>query len=400
MPLSFSRPRQAVLLGFLALACSAWAQPQPTLTEAVESAWQLSPQARSLLSRQAELDARARAAGAFLAGPPALSLSHRAGRGQASGARETEAEISAPLWQPRLRTATKSQIDADRQLLATQIDATKLKLAAEARELAAAVALAQVERDAAERKLTEAAALAADVERRVRAGDTARIDLLRAQGAVREAEAMRAVAEGSLSRAQSTWRALTGLSQVAALAEAPVPHATHPLVSAAEAQWNAARARLRLADADRSDPMEVGVGVVRERPGPGAADENAIQVSLRIPLGGDIRNGARIAAARAELDAAGAELDAARRQVEADRQAASAEVAAAQRAHQLALERERLAREAQELVATSHRLGESDLPTRLRADAERFEAELARARAALEARRAITRLNQSNGSVQ
>lgn len=45
----------------------------------------------------------------------------------------------------------------------------------------------------------------------------------------------------------------------------------------------------------------------------------------------------------------------------------------------------------------SYRLGESDLPTRLRAETERFEAELAHARAQIETRRAISKLNQAHG---
>lgn len=396
----FPRPRSAAMIALLALACSVSAQTtRPTLREAVDAAWALSSQARALASRQAELDARARAAGHFLAGPPTVSITHKEGRGAASGAQETEAEISAPLWQPRLRSATASQVDAERAALAAETAAARLKLAAEARELAAVAALAEVERELASRKATEAQALAADTERRVRAGESARVDALRAGSAVREAESARAAAEGALARALANWRALTGLSQPAALDEAQGAEGPHPLAQAAEAQARAARSKLEVAEADRRDPMEVGVGVVRERAGGGAPTESAVRLSLRVPLGGDIRNGARIAAARAELEAAEAELDAATRHATAEREAALAELESARRSERLAAERERFAREAQELIAKSHRLGEADLPMRLRADAERFEAELARARAAIEARRALSRLNQANGAM-
>lgn len=400
MLFSSARPRMAAIMGLFALAFSVSAQTaRPTLRDAVDAAWNLSPQARALANRQAELDARARAAGSFLAGAPTVSLAHKAGRGAASGAQETEAEISAPLWQPRLRSATASQVEADRAALSAQIASARLKLAAEARELAAAAALAESQLELAGRKVGEAQALAADTERRVRAGESARVDALRAGSALREAESARAGAEGALARALANWRALTGLAQLALLDEAQSPDGAHPLVQAAEAQARAARSRLEVAEADRRDPMEVGVGLIRERPGGGAPTESAIRLSLRVPLGGDIRNGARIAAARAELDAAEAELDASRRLATSEREAAIAELEAARRSERLALERERFAREAQELIAKSHRLGETDLPTRLRADAERFEAELARARAAIEARRALSKLNQANGSM-
>lgn len=397
---SSARPRMAAMSGLFALAFSAGAQtPRPTLREAVEAAWSMSSQARALASRQAELDAKARAAGSLLAGAPTVSLAHKAGRGAASGAQETEAEISAPLWQPRLRSATFSQIDADRAALAAQIAASRLKLAAEARELAAAAALAESRLELARRKVAEARALAADTERRVRAGESARIDALRTGSALSEAESARTEAEGALARALGHWRALTGLAAPAALDEAQSPEGAHPLVEAAEAQARASRSRLEVAEADRRDPVEVGLGLVRERPGGGAPTETAVRLSLRVPLGGDARNGARIAAARAELDAAEAELDASRRLASSEREAAVAELEAARRSEKLAAQRERFAREAQELIVKSHRLGETDLPTRLRADAERFEAELARARASIEARRALSKLNQANGAM-
>jgi cobalt-zinc-cadmium efflux system outer membrane protein len=78
-------------------------------------------------------------------------------------------------------------------------------------------------------------------------------------------------------------------------------------------------------------------------------------------------------------------------------EAARAELDGARRAEALAAERERDAREIQALIAKSYLLGESDMPTRLRAQAERFEAELAHARTRLETRRAAARLNQSLG---
>jgi cobalt-zinc-cadmium efflux system outer membrane protein len=400
MHFSSARPRMAAIAGLLALAFSVGAQtPRPTLRDAVDAAWSLSPQARALASRQAELGARARAAGAFFAGAPTVSLAHKAGRGAASGAQETEAEISAPLWQPRLRSATASQVEADRAALAAQTAAAKLKLASEARELAAAAALAETQLELATRKSAEAQAVAADTERRVRAGESARVDALRAGSALREAESARAAAEGALARALANWRALTGMPQLASLDEAPSPEGLHPIVQAAEAQARAARSKLEVTEADRRDPMEVGVGLVRERAGGGAPTESAVRLSLRVPLGGDVRNGARIAAARAELDAAEAELDAARRLAGSEREAALAELQAARRSERLAGDRERFAREAQELIAKSHRLGEADLPTRLRADAERFEAELARVRASIEARRALSKLNQANGAM-
>lgn len=396
MSFAFSRPLLAVILGYLAL--SAVAQTAPTLREATEAAWALSPQARALPSRQAEFEARARAATALLSGPPTLSLSQRKGTGRVSGLRESEVELSAPVWMPRIRSATAVQVEADRAALEGQRALGKMRIAAEIRELAAGAALARIEREVAQRKLQEAGTLASDVGRRLKVGEVARIELLQAQSVQRQAAATQAHAESALARALAQWRALTGMPQVAALDESPSAMGEHPAVAAAQAQVRAARAKLALTEADRRDPIEVGVGVASERQAGGPA-ENSVRIALRVPLGSDGRNAPRLAAARAEIDTAEAELDAVRRIGEADRESAASELDAARRAEALAIERERFAQEAQGLIALSHRLGESDLPTRLRADAERFDAELARARAGVETRRAISKFNQSNGSL-
>ena len=103
--------------------------------------------------------------------------------------------------------------------------------------------------------------------------------------------------------------------------------------------------------------------------------------------------------AKGELDAAEAEGDAVTRQVSADWVAARADVVAA-RANEEALQaRAKLSDEVQALFAKSYRLGESDLPTRLRAENERFEADLALGRARVETQRALSRLHQSLGGL-
>lgn len=391
-------PRPLAFAALFAAAAGIHAQPAPTLREAAEAAWSLSSPSRSARQRQAELDARGRAAASFLAGPPSVDVSHRTDRPAGNaGLRETEAGLSAPLWWPGVRAATAAHVDADRAALDRQLRLAKMKVAAEVRDLAGQAALAQIERQLAARKAGEAKALAADVARRVKAGESARVDELQAGGVLQQAASAVSQADAALSRLQAQWRSLTGLDRIAVLDERLGQPGENPAVAAAQGALHAARAKLRLTDADRRDPLEVGIGVTRERPAFGAANERSMTVSVRIPLGSEGRNASRIAAARAELDAAQADADAAQRAADAELAAAAGELEAARGAEAAAAERARLAAEVQGLVAKSYRLGESDLPTRLRAEAERFEAERAHARAQVETRRAISRLNQAYG---
>jgi cobalt-zinc-cadmium efflux system outer membrane protein len=360
-------------------------------------------------NRRSELAAKEKAASSWIAGEPVAGIAHRTDRlDRNEGFREYEAEIELPLWNPGVRTAAKADVSAKRQGFDGQFALAKLKLAGELRVLSASIATAQVELDLNRRKLLDANALTQDLSRRVKAGENARVDGLQSQVLVQQAQAAIALAESQLSRLQSQWRSLTGLAAVALpdetlasslagqLGAAPVSP-DHPALRFAQSQVGSAQAKLALADADKRDPMAIGVGVARERANFAGANETKLRIALRIPIGGDNRNAPRQAAARAELDTAQADLDAAQRQLPAEVAAASADLRAARAAQAAAGERVRLSTEVQTLITKSWRLGDSDLPTRLRADNEQFEASLALAKAGIDVQRAIANLNQAHG---
>jgi cobalt-zinc-cadmium efflux system outer membrane protein len=401
-----------VWLAFNASAQTA-VQP-PSLKQALDAAWQLSGSSRAESNRRSELDAKGNAANSWLSGEPALGIAHRTDRlNKNEGFREYEAEIELPLWNPGVRTAAQADVSAQRQSFDGQFTLGKLKLAGELRALSASTAAAQVELDLNRRKLLDANLLAQDLGRRIKAGETARIDGLQAQVLVQQAQAAIAQAESQMLRLQTQWRSLTGLAAVAApderLSKAdanqtltltePLPslRPDHPALRNAQAQLGSAQARLALAHADKRDPMSVGVGVGRERSVFGAANETKLRIALRIPLGGDNRNAPRLAAARAELDTAQAEADGVQRQVVAEVSAAAADLSATRAAQTAAQERLRLSTEVQALITKSWQLGDSDLPTRLRADNEQFEASLSLAKASVDVQRAIAQLNQAHG---
>jgi outer membrane protein, heavy metal efflux system len=384
--------------------------PAPTLRQALEAAWALSPQSRAAPQRLAELQAREQAAQSLIAGSPSITLAHRTDQFNANGGQRVyEADLALPLWNPGVRASTQRQIAGERAALEPQWALARLKLAGELRELAAALMLARIERDLAARKHEESLRLTQDVQRRVKAGDTARVDGLLAQAAGQQAESALLQADGVLHKLQGQWRAITGLpaspllAQEASPAAMPLdlatraPNGNHPTVQAANAQTQAAQARLALAQADARDPMELGLGVSQERSVFGANPETTLRFALRIPFGGEYRNASKIAAARAELDAAQADVDAAARQVQADMAVAIAALETARRSETLLAVRARLSTEVNALITRAFQLGEGDLPTRLRAENEKFEADLSLARARIEVQRALSQLNQALG---
>ena len=329
----------------------------PPLSVALDAAWRLSSGSRSQVNRQAELDARQQAAGAWLSAPPSLSFSQRSDRLNANqGLRESEASVALPLWNPGTRSATGAQVDADRAALTAELSASKLKLAGELRELVASVALARLEHQLAQRKVLETGTLLQDTQRRVKSGNSPRVDALQAEAAARLAEGQAVQSAMALAQTMSQWRAFTGLAGVS-LPDEPINQseppklADHPLLAAAQARARAAQARLRLAEADQRDGPELSMGVIRDRSLASDPSSTSLRVAVRIPFGGAHRNASRIAAARAELDTIQADLDTLERQIALDQTTSRDAVQAAKTAERLATERAALSTEAQALVA-------------------------------------------------
>ena len=120
-------------------------------------------------------------------------------------------------------------------------------------------------------------------------------------------------------------------------------------------------------------------------------------VGIKLPFGTDARNRPRITAANVELIETDARLTLDRRRLATDIDSATIELEQAREIETLAAERFRLSADTQTLFAKAFTLGELDLPARLRAENERFDAERALTRARIEAGRAISRLNQAQG---
>jgi cobalt-zinc-cadmium efflux system outer membrane protein len=104
-----------------------------------------------------------------------------------------------------------------------------------------------------------------------------------------------------------------------------------------------------------------------------------------------------VAAARAEALEAQAQLALDRARLQSDREAALAHVQAARAQLAASERRAALARETRGFFEKSFRLGETDLPTRLRIEAEATEAERQAARNRIELAAAISAWRQALG---
>jgi len=395
-------PRRLLLFGVVGCVFATAPAHSQALHDAFEAAWSRQPASRATSSREDELAAKRDAANALLPEPPSINVGYRTDQpNQNTGIRELEGVLSLPMWLPSVRGAAQSVAQAETDQFSSNLRAQRWRLAGELRESYWQARLATAEQEVAQRKVDEAVALAADVERRVKAGDLARSDLNQARGAEQVARATLADARSRSYRAAQAFFILTGLKvlPVTVEAQATVPGEldAHPQVAANESAASTARAKLGQATTATRDAPEIEIGMRRERGAFGESYANSVIVGIKLPFATDARNQPRITAASAELIEAQAASQLERQKLAAEIEAVQVELEQARAVEQLAEERFRLASDTQALLAKAFALGELDLPARLRAENERFDAELALSRSRIEVGRAISRYNQAIG---
>ena len=394
-----------VWLAGMSVAFHSGAQVPPaaglTLRQAIEAAWERSPDNPAAAGRLRRAEADRETATAPWAASPALELATRQGRAQPEGSsREHEVGVTWPLWLPGQRTAREAAADAEVLAAGKAIRAARLKVAADVREAQVALLEQEAEIREAESQQRTLQSVAEDVERRVGAGDLARVDAMAARAELLAVGNTLRQARQRLREAQLRWSALTGI------ATAPPPHPWQPPTASAEehpelalAVSNLAAARSRLAAVERSrrDPPEVGVRLRRETAPLGVGSENSLGVSLRVPFATSSRNQPLLAAALADVEQAQVQEQRVRERLALDTEAARAAVTTTD--EQLEAERARatLLRERATLLERSFRAGETSLPETLRALALATQAEAAVQRQQAAQLRAQARLDQILG---
>lgn len=381
-----------------------------TLAQAAEAAWQRATQAREAEGQARRAAAERAGVASLWAAPPALEFSYQDDRWQTSaGRREAEAGLAWPLWLPGQRGARGAMVDADAGLAQAAIQAGHLHFAGLVREAAWAIAAGKAEADLADAQVQSLLDMAADVRRRVNAGDLAHADALAAQAEVLAAQSTQLAARQRLSASQSHWTTLTGLTRLPdaaqaeqagrteALAATHFDVETHPDARVAALTVERARKRVDVVATTRREPPELLLRIRQDMPGRGESAQNSIGIGVRIPWGTTGRNQPLQAAALSELDLALTQKQRTDERLAAD--AAQARIAVQTAGQQLDAERQRavLLRERAQLIERSFKAGETPLPELLRvlSAATHADASLARQQTALGLARA--RLAQSLG---
>lgn len=403
-------------LAFLPIG-NLWAQTSPptassaarTLKQAFDAAWLRQPEAQSLDQRREAAEARRQIAESWTANPPTLELSDKTDQPlKNQGYREYVAGVALPLWLPGERSQTGALAEAESNAVGSRASAAQLRTAAAVRVAWWDWQRARVEQTLASERLESARCLAIDVAKRVKAGDLARSDQHQADGAAASAEVTLVEAGSTLAATTQHLRALTGAMPDAGSGDSAEPapavpadfstlDATHPAVRELFDRAEVARRVADLAKVQSRNNPELLLATTSQRGAFGDDWQQTITVGVRFPFGSESRNRAKVETARAEAIESEGLLRLEQERLASDLDAARLHVEAAQTRQAAADKRARLARESRAFFEKSFRLGETDLPTRLRIEFEAVEADRQSTRARIDLAASISTLRQVMG---
>jgi len=352
------------------------------LRDLVEKTIMRYPDSALLQAKQQEIDARQKYAKSLLPNAPAIGLlnqndaitSHR-------GERQWEAEFEMPVWLPGQRAAREAiALDASAGLIDARAT-LRLQVAGMVRDALWDFSMMLHQATLAKSRHETSLALLNDVEKRVKAGDLPKTDIMLAQNETYQAETALLRAEAEVKHAQFRYKMLTGLNTFpASFNEAQskaVLSDTHPALKDAASKLQVADDERNLIKVEKRENPSLLLNARSQR---GAFDNQAnesLGFKIRIPLDADVRSAPLLA--NAEMNYAQHQayaqhlrimLENAFHEAEHNLEVTQAELAITTKQHANAQENLRLAKKA-------FALGETDLVNLLRVQASAYEAERA-----------------------
>lgn len=376
--------------------------PNLQLSEVLEKTFMRNPMQATLHSRDAVVSAKRLVANAMLPTTPAVSVLHQNDvLGSGRGEREWQAELELPVWMPNQRNSRVKVADASKSNVGAGRESLKLQAAGLLREAVWTIAFNNNSLGLAVNKLEVANKLQRDVEKRYQAGEMAKTDVMLAQQETLRAEKERLLAEAEVMHARHRYYLLTGLRELPANIEekqsALDDYSQSPIWLEAQSRVGLAETERDLAQVESHENLQV---LVNMRSTKGAFDNTSnesLGVKLRIPFGGDARAAPIKAAAEqvvgnalSEREALKYTLEAAMHEAEHNLSVSRADLVITGRQFDIAKESVRLANKA-------FQLGESDLVSLLRVQAQTFEAERAFTTRQIQVQWDIARYNQTVG---
>lgn len=376
--------------------------PNLQLKEVLEKTFARSPQQAKLLSQQSVLDARNLVANAMLPSTPSLTIGHQNDTvGSGRGEREWQAEVELPVWRPNQRQNRLKVADAFKSSLITSQESLKLQVAGVLRDALWDIAFNDNNVALASNKLEVSQRLQADVEKRFKAGELAKTDAIFAQQETLRAEKEKLRAEAELMHARHRYFVLTGLREIPANIQEKQSsledYSQSPIWLEAQSKLGLAETERQLANIESRDNFQVLINTRRIQGGFDTTFNDSVGLKIRIPFGGDARAATIKSASELNLGNALSEQESLRLSLETAMHEAEHNLSVSQAELGIASQQFEMAKESVRLAQKAFQLGESDLVSLLRVQAQANEIERAFTSRQIQLQWDIARYNQAVG---
>jgi outer membrane protein TolC len=372
------------------------------LHDVLEKTIARNPMQATLQSREYTVKAKNIVANAMLPSTPAVNVVHQNDvLGSGRGEREWQAELELPVWLPNQRNNRLKVADATQSNVSAGRESLKLNVAGLLRDALWDVALNENSYALAVNKFDLANKLQQDVDKRYKAGEMAKTDFMLAQQEALRAEKEQLRAEAELMHARHRYYLLTGMQEIPASFE----ESQSTLEDYSQSSiWTEAQSKVGLAETERDlaqiesrENLQVLVNI-RSNKGPfDNLSNESMGVKVRIPFGGESRAAPIKAAAELGVGHALTERETLRNALETMMHEAEHNLNVSRAELAIVTKQFEIAKESSKLAQKAFRLGETDLVSLIRVQAQTYEAERAYTTRKIQVQWDIARYNQAVG---
>jgi outer membrane protein TolC len=374
------------------------------LHDVLEKTIARNPMQATLQSREYTVKAKSIVANAMLPSTPAVNVVHQNDElGSGRGEREWQAELELPIWLPNQRNNRLKVADATQSNVTAGRESLKLNVAGLLRDALWDVALNESSHALAVNKFELANKLQQDIEKRYKAGEMAKTDAMLAQQEALRAEKEQLRAEAELMHARHRYFLLTGMREIPANFEEPQSKLEDYSQSSI---WTEAQSKVGLAETERDlakiesrENLQVLVNI-RSNKGPfDNLSNESMGVKVRIPFGGESRAAPIKAAAELGVGHALTERETLRNALDTMMHEAEHNLNVSRAELAIVTKQFEIAKESSKLAQKAFRLGETDLVSLIRVQAQTYEAERAYTTRKIQVQWDIAHYNQAVGVV-
>ena len=376
---------------------------QLTLTEVVRLSILRSPKQAEIQAGKGLVNAKNIQANSFLPSAPAVSAGlQNDAVGSNRNLSQWEVGLDLPIWLPGQKTARTTlaqgaQIELDKTSANLSLD-----IAGQVRDAVWSLGMAINEAELQDARHKAAQDLLADVEKRWKAGELAKTDVMLAQNGTLLAKAALIKANAEVKHAEHRYWILTGLKELPNTFEEPLNSKemiddSHPWLAESAAKIEIANHHRSLSAIEQRENPQVMLNVRHERGAFDSLYNDSVGVAIRVPLDAKVRSAHMMANAEMAIAQAMSEHEQRQRLLESAFHEAQHNLEVIREEIEILQAQHKLSQESLQLAKKSFALGESDLIDLLRIQATAYESERALKSRQTQKQWHIARYNQAIG---